>query len=193
MKSLFDSAFNDLTVLVTGHTGFKGSWLTCWLAQLGAQVVGFSLEQPPTKPSNFEIAGIQRHIIDIRGDIRDLESLKSTIQTYQPTLVFHLAGQVYMTSAVGNARPITDVTMRKRSPVFGIFQDLTQGLQAEPQSADIAGDQGDFGTDLQFVALGQQCRRDSPPIAQRCQVYFYSQTSARSGFARGLENRGGKC
>ena len=93
MQSLFDSTFNDLTVLVTGHTGFKGSWLTCWLAQLGARVVGFSLEQPPTKPSNFEISGIQSHIIDIRGDIRDLEPLKRTIETYQPALIFHLAAQ----------------------------------------------------------------------------------------------------
>ncbi len=93
MKSLFEGAFNDLTVLVTGHTGFKGSWLTCWLTQLGARVVGFSLEEPPTEPSNFEISGMGRHIIDIRGEINDLDSLQRTIESYQPSLAFHLAAQ----------------------------------------------------------------------------------------------------
>lgn len=93
MKSVFDSTYNDRTVLVTGHTGFKGSWLTCWLAQLGAKVVGFSLEEPPTEPSNFEISGMGNRITDIRGDISDLESVQRTIESYQPSLIFHLAAQ----------------------------------------------------------------------------------------------------
>jgi CDP-glucose 4,6-dehydratase len=93
MEALFDNTFSELTVLVTGHTGFKGSWLTCWLAQLGAQVIGFSLEEPPTKPSNFQLSGIHQFVTDIRGDISDIDSFQRTIETYQPTLIFHLAAQ----------------------------------------------------------------------------------------------------
>lgn len=93
MKHLFAHTFADRTVLVTGHTGFKGSWLTTWLLDLGAQVIGYSLPEPPTSPSNFVLANLQDKITDVRGDIRDLEKLQDTIQTYKPEVVFHLAAQ----------------------------------------------------------------------------------------------------
>lgn len=88
----FDDTFKDLTVLVTGHTGFKGSWLSIWLNQLGSNVIGYSLE-PPTQPNNFETTSLAQYVTDIRGDIRDLSTLRQTIQTYEPTVVFHLAAQ----------------------------------------------------------------------------------------------------
>ena len=93
MQNLFDNIYNGLTVLITGHTGFKGSWLSCWLTQLGARVVGFSLEEPPTAPSNFEISNITRYITDVRGDIGNLFFLQDTIETYKPEVIFHLAAQ----------------------------------------------------------------------------------------------------
>ena len=65
MENLFAGAYDGRTVLVTGHTGFKGSWLTCWLLELGANVVGYSLEQAPTDPSNFVISDLAQQITDV--------------------------------------------------------------------------------------------------------------------------------
>ena len=93
MNHLFAKAFDGLTVLVTGHTGFKGSWLTLWLSELGANVIGYSLEEPPTDPSNFELLQLGRRIVDIRADIRDLERLKQVVATHRPQVIFHLAAQ----------------------------------------------------------------------------------------------------
>lgn len=93
MQALFDNTYEGLSVLVTGHTGFKGSWLTTWLVEMGANVVGFSLAEPPTTPSNFEISDLGGQITDVRGDVRDLEQLREVVATHQPELVFHLAAQ----------------------------------------------------------------------------------------------------
>lgn len=79
-------------VLVTGHTGFKGSWLCKVLANAGAIVTGYSLE-PPTEPNLFKISGIEQKMRSIIGDIRDLARLKEAFQEAQPDIVFHLAAQ----------------------------------------------------------------------------------------------------
>jgi CDP-glucose 4,6-dehydratase len=77
-------------VLLTGHTGFKGSWLTLWLQQLGAKVTGYSLP-PPTQPSLFELTKVATSIDSINGDIRDFEHLRSVMAECQPEIVIHLA------------------------------------------------------------------------------------------------------
>ncbi|MFJ4066909.1 CDP-glucose 4,6-dehydratase [Pseudomonas sp. NPDC089996] len=79
-------------VLLTGHTGFKGSWLALWLRELGAQVTGFALD-PGTEPSLFELAQVGREITDVRGDLRDLGALLDAVATAQPEIVLHLAAQ----------------------------------------------------------------------------------------------------
>ncbi|MFT5874306.1 MAG: CDP-glucose 4,6-dehydratase, partial [Clostridium sp.] len=79
-------------VLVTGHTGFKGSWLCKILVKAGAEVTGYSLK-PPTNPSLFEISGIEKDINSFIGDIRDLEKLMDTFNKCKPEIVFHLAAQ----------------------------------------------------------------------------------------------------
>lgn len=79
-------------VFVTGHTGFKGGWLSLWLQELGAQVFGFALP-PPTTPSLYELAGVSDHMESRIGDIRDLSDLKSAITAAQPEIVLHLAAQ----------------------------------------------------------------------------------------------------
>ncbi len=84
--------WQDKKVLITGHTGFKGSWLSLWLQMLGAQVYGYSLP-PPTNPSLFEIAHVADGITHITGDIRDLANLKSVFNTYRPEIIIHLAAQ----------------------------------------------------------------------------------------------------
>jgi CDP-glucose 4,6-dehydratase len=84
--------FQGKTVLITGHTGFKGAWLTAWLKQLGANVVGIALE-PPTEPSHFVAAQIGDGIVDYRIDIRNRRDLEEAIVSTQPDFVFHLAAQ----------------------------------------------------------------------------------------------------
>lgn len=80
-------------VLVTGHTGFKGSWLSIWLHELGAEVVGVS-QEPFSERDNFVLSGIGKKIkADIRADIRDGERMKQIFREYQPEIVFHLAAQ----------------------------------------------------------------------------------------------------
>jgi CDP-glucose 4,6-dehydratase len=79
-------------VLLTGHTGFKGSWLSLWLQAMGAQLVGFALK-PPTTPSLFELANVAPGMTSIVGDIRDLPSLRAAMQQHQPEIVFHMAAQ----------------------------------------------------------------------------------------------------
>ena len=79
-------------VLVTGHTGFKGSWLSIWLSTLGANIVGFS-EKPPTTPSLFHEAKINTYVDSIIGDIRDKNLLESTVEKSNPEIIFHMAAQ----------------------------------------------------------------------------------------------------
>lgn len=79
-------------VLVTGHTGFKGSWLTEWLLALGAEVSGFALN-PPTQPSLFEQLNLARRINHILGDVRDLAAVCKEVESFKPDFVFHLAAQ----------------------------------------------------------------------------------------------------
>ncbi len=79
-------------VLVTGHTGFKGSWLVIWLLSMGAEVTGYALE-PKTERDNFAAARLSERIKDIRGDIRDRERLQTAFRECQPEIVFHLAAQ----------------------------------------------------------------------------------------------------
>lgn len=88
----FLNIYKDKNVLVTGHTGFKGSWLVICLLNLGANVVGYSLN-PKNKKDNFELSKIKKRIIDIRGDIRNTRKISSIIKKYKIDLVFHLAAQ----------------------------------------------------------------------------------------------------
>ncbi len=84
--------YKGKTVLVTGHTGFKGSWLCKILVNSGAKVIGYSLKAP-TSPNLFELSKIESEIVSIIGDIRDFNHLKQTFDDYKPECVFHLAAQ----------------------------------------------------------------------------------------------------
>lgn len=90
---MFDLSFyKEKKVFVTGHTGFKGSWLCKILANAGAEVTGYSLNSP-TSPSLFEIAKIKNDIHSVIGDVRDKEILKKAFDEAQPEIVLHLAAQ----------------------------------------------------------------------------------------------------
>lgn len=84
--------YRDKKVLITGHTGFKGSWLSKILINAGAKVVGYSLE-PPTNPSLFQISNIEKQMKSVIGDVRDLNHLQKIFEEEKPEIVFHLAAQ----------------------------------------------------------------------------------------------------
>lgn len=84
--------YGGKTVLVTGHTGFKGAWLVRILTLAGAKVVGYALE-PPTSPSLFQTAGLDAAMESVAGDVRDMETMKAVFARVQPEIVFHLAAQ----------------------------------------------------------------------------------------------------
>lgn len=93
MVDIFNNFFRGKRVLVTGHTGFKGSWLSIWLYELGAEVVGISLD-PFSERDNYILSGIGHKIkADLRADIRDGGHIKQILAEYQPEIVFHLAAQ----------------------------------------------------------------------------------------------------
>jgi CDP-glucose 4,6-dehydratase len=87
----FGNIYGGKKVLLTGHTGFKGAWLSEWLLQLGAQLTGYSIDCP--QPSLFEQLNLAQRMRDVRGDIRDLAALTKLVSTLQPDFVFHLAAQ----------------------------------------------------------------------------------------------------
>lgn len=93
MKNIFNRFYNGKRVLVTGHTGFKGSWLSIWLNAIGAKVIGLA-QEPFSERDNYVLSGIGNKIeADIRGDIRDANQMKQIFLEYQPEIVFHLAAQ----------------------------------------------------------------------------------------------------
>lgn len=90
---LYNDFYRGKRVLITGHTGFKGSWLAIWLHELGAEVIGVALD-PQTEKDNYVLSGIGSKIkADLRADIRDGEIMKRIFNEYQPEMVFHLAAQ----------------------------------------------------------------------------------------------------
>lgn len=90
---IFNNFYRRKRVLITGHTGFKGSWLSIWLHELGAEVIGVGLN-PYSERDNFVLSGIGEKIkVDIRADIRDRQKMKEIFMEYQPDIIFHLAAQ----------------------------------------------------------------------------------------------------
>lgn len=89
---IFDHFYRGKRVLVTGHTGFKGSWLSIWLHELGAEVTGVA-KDPFTERDNYVLTGLKDKITDLRGDIRDGELMKRIFREHRPEIVFHLAAQ----------------------------------------------------------------------------------------------------
>ena len=88
-------------VFLTGHTGFKGSWLSLWLQSMGANVTGFAL-LPPTTPSLFEVAHVADGMQSIMGDVRDLVSLQKAMDDAKPEVVIHMAAQALVRHSYDN-------------------------------------------------------------------------------------------
>lgn len=103
MKNIDFDFYHGKRVFVTGHTGFKGSWLCRILMMAGAEVTGYSLE-PPTKPNLYSMAGLEGKITSILGDIRSYVSLKAAFDTAQPEIVLHLCAQPIVRDSYKNPR-----------------------------------------------------------------------------------------
>lgn len=99
--AMSSSFWQGKRVFLTGHTGFKGSWLSLWLQQLGAEVTGFSLV-PSTQPNLFETANVENGMTSIIGDIRDLEHVKKVFKQVQPEIVIHMAAQALVRYSYDN-------------------------------------------------------------------------------------------
>jgi len=101
LKASFDGIYTGKSVLVTGHTGFKGSWLSLWLNKLGACVTGYSLEAPTT-PNHFDLLNLSNDLFSVIADIRDGENIKRVIKAQSPDIVFHLAAQPLVRASYQN-------------------------------------------------------------------------------------------
>jgi CDP-glucose 4,6-dehydratase len=110
MTHPFNDFYRGKTVLVTGDTGFKGSWLVTWLKHLGARVIGYALD-PPTTPSNFAASRLDRQITHITADVRDHALLLKTCRDHRPEVVFHLAAQSLVRRSYDQARYTFDVNV----------------------------------------------------------------------------------
>lgn len=102
--------YSGRRVLVTGHTGFKGAWLSWWLVRLGAEVTGYALD-PPTEPSLFEALRLQDHVRHVRADVRDAERLEQAVCKARPQIVFHLAAQSLVRASFVRPRETIDVNV----------------------------------------------------------------------------------
>jgi CDP-glucose 4,6-dehydratase len=131
IKDLLLNVYHGKKVLVTGHTGFKGSWLTVWLKKLGANIIGISLD-PRTNNDNFVLTKIGNEIADYRVDIRNLSELKSIVEKEEPEILFHLAAQpividsysdplyTYQTNTMGTVH-LLEVFRTSKTLKVGIF------------------------------------------------------------------------
>ena len=98
IMTMYNQIFKDKKILITGNTGFKGSWLTTWLLKCGAKVYGYSIDVP-TKPSMFEVLGLEKQIKQCYGDIRDKKHFVDYYNEVQPDFIFHLAAQAIVSTS----------------------------------------------------------------------------------------------
>lgn len=118
------SFWHGRRVLVTGHTGFKGAWLTLWLHTLGAEVTGFS-GPPPSEPSLFVLARVGELVDDRRGDVRDAEAVAEVVRRARPDVVFHLAAHAIVRASLENPAVTYDVNVVGTAHLLHAARDAT--------------------------------------------------------------------
>ena len=136
---MFNGVYNNKTVLVTGHTGFKGSWLSLWLQYLGAKVVGVSIDVPTT-PSHFAAARIENHIQDHQIDIRNHQKLTALVQKVQPDFVFHLAAQALVRPSYADPLETIATNALGSANVLNALRSLSKTVVAVMITSDKAYD-----------------------------------------------------
>jgi CDP-glucose 4,6-dehydratase len=115
IEKLFGGIYKDKVCLITGHTGFKGSWLAFWLNKMGAKVVGYALE-PHTSPSHFEL--LDPAYASVIGNINDYQALQKVFDEYQPDIVFHLAAQALVRDSYENPKETFETNVLGTINVF---------------------------------------------------------------------------
>lgn len=131
--------YRGKTVLLTGHTGFKGSWLAIWLSSLGAKVVGLS-DALPSEPCNFEVSGIGALVDDRRVDVRDCYAVKQVVDEVQPDFVFHLAAQALVRHSYANPVDTFSVNGMGTAHVLESLRSLNKPVVAVMITSDKAYD-----------------------------------------------------
>ncbi len=121
--------YKNKKVLITGHTGFKGSWLVTWLLNLGAEVAGFS-DEIPTNPSHFDVLGLKNKIHHYFGDIRDYEKLLSVCKKFKPEIVFHLAAQPLVRKSYINPKITFEVNVLGTLNVLEVLKEMKNEINA---------------------------------------------------------------
>ncbi|MHA8076050.1 CDP-glucose 4,6-dehydratase [Aquirufa sp. TARAVU-A1A] len=125
---MFKSIYKNKRVLVTGHTGFKGSWLTTWLLNLGAEVAGYSISIPTT-PSHFEELGLENRIQHFIGDIRDYAHLLRVCEEFKPEFIFHLAAQPLVRYSYENPKETFEVNMLGTLNILEVIRQLNDVIK----------------------------------------------------------------
>ncbi len=121
IEKLFEDFFKGKTILITGHTGFMGSWLSIWLKELGAEIIGYALP-PYTKEDNYVVTKLDEKITSIIGDVRDFENLKSVFNKYKPEIIFHLAAQSLVRKSYGVPKETFDINVGGTVNIFESFR-----------------------------------------------------------------------
>ena len=124
---MFNNFYKGKKVLVTGDTGFKGSWLCLWLLSLGADVVGYALE-PNTEPNLFETLSLRHKIKHITADIRDYQKLFEVIETENPDVIFHLAAQPLVRYSYQNPKETYEINVMGSVNLFEAVRNLAQEI-----------------------------------------------------------------
>jgi CDP-glucose 4,6-dehydratase len=131
----FKNTFNNKTVIVTGHTGFKGSWLSIWLSSLGANVIGIS-DRIPSEPSNFLASDVEKIIEDIRIDIRDTKIVNKTIEKINPDFIFHLAAQALVRTSYKSPLDTISTNSIGSANIMEALRNLTKPVVAVMITSD---------------------------------------------------------
>jgi CDP-glucose 4,6-dehydratase len=121
MESQFGDFFRSKTVLITGHTGFMGSWLAIWLKELGANVIGYSLA-PNTNNDNYVVTKLDEKIISIIGEIRNFEKVNEVLSKYKPDITFHLAAQPLVRRSYRLPKETFDINVGGTVNIFEAFR-----------------------------------------------------------------------
>ena len=120
----FTTTFTGKRVFLTGHTGFKGSWLALWLTQLGAKVHGYALP-PPTEPSNFALARVADVLAShTLADIRDAQTLTTALRSAQPDVIIHMAAQPLVRLSYEQPRETFDVNVMGTACLLDAVREL---------------------------------------------------------------------